>query len=114
MSQIDRAFAALSDPTRRAILARLATGEAEVGELARLTGVSQPAVSRHLAVLERAGFVSSRVDAQRRPRSLNPGALAPVRDWLADVQAAFEANYSRLDALLAAMPDERPTPEEES
>ena len=113
MTQIDRVFSALSDPTRRAILARVSEGEAEVGELADLVGLSQPAVSRHLKVLESAGLISSRVAAQSRPRSLRPEGLAPVRGWLADLQTRFEANYQRLDDLLASMPDEAPGTQKE-
>lgn len=105
MSQIDLAFAALSDPTRRAILARLAEGEASVGALAEMAGVSQPAVSRHLKVLERAGLVGTRVAAQSRPRHLRPEGLDRVRDWLAETEARFERNYRRLDTLLSTLPE---------
>ncbi|MBF9036467.1 metalloregulator ArsR/SmtB family transcription factor [Rhodobacterales bacterium HKCCE2091] len=104
MSSIDRAFAALSDPTRRMILARLAEGEAQVGALADLAGISQPAVSRHLKVLEQAGLIETRVAAQSRPRRLRAEGLAPVRGWLAETQARFERNYQALDALLAELP----------
>lgn len=103
MSQLDRAFAALSDPTRRAILHRLAEGEAQVGDLAEFTGISQPAVSRHLKILERAGLISARVAAQSRPRALRPEALADVRADLAAMAARWEENFARLDTLLAQM-----------
>jgi len=80
--RLDLTFAALADPTRRAILARLATGEATVTELARPFEMSQPAISRHLKVLERAGLISMNVDAQRRPRKLEPKRLEEAVDWI--------------------------------
>src|SRR5678810_1036811 len=97
---LDATFAALSDPTRRAILARLATGEATVTELAEPFAMSQPAVSRHLKVLERAGLISMDVDAQRRPRKLEPKRLEEAVDWIERYREIFEQNYQRLDALL--------------
>ena len=93
-------FAALADPTRRAILARLATGEATVTELAEPFEMSQPAISKHLKVLERAGLVSMDVDAQRRPRKLEPKRLEEAVDWIERYREIFEQNYQRLDALL--------------
>lgn len=101
---LDAAFAALADPTRRAILARLAT-EGEVGavELAQPFAMSQPAVSRHLKVLEGAGLIMRRVDGTRRPCRLAPEAVAAVDDWLDMLRRALERNYDRLDALLADM-----------
>src|SRR5215467_7683320 len=93
-------FSALADPTRRAILARLATGEASVGELAEPFEMSQPAISKHLKVLERAGLVSVDVDAQRRPRRLEPKRLEEAVDWIERYREIFEQNYQRLDALL--------------
>lgn len=107
---IDAAFAALADPTRRAILARLAEGEATVGELAAPFAMSQPAVSQHLKVLERAGLIRRRVDGQRRPCRLDPAGLPEVEAWLGRLRAAMEANYARLDAMLAAMQDEGKDP----
>ncbi len=98
--RLDLTFAALADPTRRAILARLATGEATVTELARPFGMSQPAISKHLKVLERAGLVSMDVDAQRRPRKLEPKRLGEAVDWIERYREIFEQNYQRLDALL--------------
>lgn len=98
--RLDLVFAALSDPTRRAILARLATGEASVTELAQPFDMSQPAISKHLKVLERAGLISTDVDAQRRPRKLEPKRLAEAVDWIERYRAIFEQNYQRLDALL--------------
>jgi DNA-binding transcriptional ArsR family regulator len=97
---LDLTFAALADPTRRAILARLATGEATVTELAEPFEMSQPAVSKHLKVLERAGLISMEVDAQRRPRKLEPKRLEEAVDWIERYREIFEQNYQRLDALL--------------
>ncbi|MBK7594785.1 MAG: winged helix-turn-helix transcriptional regulator [Gemmatimonadetes bacterium] len=97
---LDLTFAALADPTRRAILARLATGEATVTELAKPFAMSQPAISRHLKVLERAGLVSMDVDAQRRPRKLEPKRLAEAVDWIERYRELFEQSYRRLDTLL--------------
>ncbi len=97
---LDLTFAALADPTRRAILARLATGEATVTELAEPFEMSQPAISKHLKVLERAGLISMDVDAQRRPRKLNPKRLEEAVDWIERYREIFEQNYQRLDALL--------------
>jgi DNA-binding transcriptional ArsR family regulator len=101
--RLDQTFAALADPTRRAILARLAAGDASVGELAAPFGVSQPAVSKHLKVLERAGLVSRGRDAQRRPRRIEPGPLAEASAWLEGYRRLWEARFGRLDAVLAAM-----------
>ncbi|MDE3172280.1 MAG: winged helix-turn-helix transcriptional regulator [Gemmatimonadota bacterium] len=98
--RLDATFAALADPTRRAILARLATGEASVYELARPFDMSQAAVSKHLKVLERAGLISMNVDAQRRPRRLEPKRLQEAVDWIERYQEIWEQNYLRLDALL--------------
>jgi DNA-binding transcriptional ArsR family regulator len=98
--RLDLTFAALADPTRRAILARLATGEATVTELAAPFEMSQPAVSKHLKVLERAGLVSMNVDAQRRPRKLEPKRLQEAVDWIERYREIFEQSYQRLDALL--------------
>lgn len=98
--RLDLTFAALADPTRRAILARLATGEASVQELAEPFEISQPAISKHLKVLERAGLISVDVDAQRRPRRLEPERLAEAVDWIERYREIFEQNYRRLDALL--------------
>ena len=98
--RLDLTFAALADPTRRAILARLATGEATVTELAEPFEMSQPAISKHLKVLERAGLISTDVDAQRRPRKLEPKRLEEAVDWIERYREIFEQNYQRLDALL--------------
>ena len=94
-------FAALADPTRLAILARLALGEASVNDLAALFPISQPAISRHLKVLDAAGLIERRIDGTRRPCRLNPAALIPVQRWISDLERGMEANYARLDALLA-------------
>ncbi|MCA0204462.1 MAG: metalloregulator ArsR/SmtB family transcription factor [Proteobacteria bacterium] len=101
MIALPTTFAALSDPTRLAILNRLAQGEATVNDLAALFPISQPAISRHLKVLDEAGLIERRVDGTRRPCRLNPAALAPVRRWISELERVMEANYARLDALLA-------------
>src|SRR5712691_60661 len=98
--QLDATFAALADPTRRAILARLASGEASVSELAEPFDMSQPAISKHLKVLERAGLISSGQDAQRRPRRLEAIPLAEATEWLERYRRFWEGNFQRLDALL--------------
>ena len=100
---LDTSFLALSDPTRRAILARLALGEATVGELAAPLPISQPAVSQHLKVLEGAGLILRRIDGTRRPCRLAPEALVQMEAWLADLRRVMEANYSRLDDVLAQL-----------
>ena len=101
--QLDSTFAALADPTRRAILARLALGEASVLELAEPFEMSQPAISKHLKVLERAGLVSRGRDAQRRPRKLEAKPLAEVTQWLENYRQFWEGRYQHLDALLDEM-----------
>jgi DNA-binding transcriptional ArsR family regulator len=98
--RLDLTFTALADPTRRAILARLATGDASVQELAEPFDMSQPAISKHLKVLERAGLISVDVDAQRRPRRLEPKRLEEAVDWIERYRELFEQSYRRLDALL--------------
>jgi|GEM_PF-198243 len=100
---LDAVFTALADPTRRAILARLAQGEATVGELAEPFAMSQPAISKHLKVLERAGLVAGAREAQRRPRRLLPEPLGGAVDWLEGYRALWEARYARLDAVLATL-----------
>jgi len=97
---LDATFAALADPTRRAILARLAAGEASVTELAEPFAMSQPAISKHLKVLERAGLISSGLDAQRRPRRLEAKPLAEATEWLEGYRRFWEGSFQRLDALL--------------
>ncbi|HEX6576555.1 MAG TPA: metalloregulator ArsR/SmtB family transcription factor [Gemmatimonadaceae bacterium] len=101
--RLDLTFLALADPTRRAILSRLATGEASAGELAKPFDISQPAISRHLKVLERAGLISVGQDAQRRPRRLEEKPMREAEAWLERLRSIWEANYARLDALLAEM-----------
>jgi DNA-binding transcriptional ArsR family regulator len=100
---LDSTFAALADPTRRAILARLASGEASVTELAEPFAMSQPAISKHLKVLERAGLISRGRDAQRRPRRLEAIPLAEANEWLERYRRFWEGNFQRLDALLEEM-----------
>jgi DNA-binding transcriptional ArsR family regulator len=102
-AQLDATFAALADPTRRAILGRLASGEATVNELAEPFSMSQPAISKHLKVLERAGLISRGRDAQRRPRRLEARPLAEASAWLERYREFWEANFQRLDALLKEM-----------
>src|SRR5438552_7998325 len=98
--RLDATFAALADPTRRAILARLASGEASVTELARPFAMSQPAISKHLKVLERAGLISRGRDAQRRPCRLEAKPLAEADGWLEGYRRFWEESFQRLDALL--------------
>jgi len=102
-SSLDATFAALADPTRRAILARLASGDASVTELAEPFAMSQPAISKHLKVLERAGLVSAARDAQRRPRRLEAKPLGDASEWLEGYRARWEAQFQRLDALLSEL-----------
>jgi len=97
---LDATFAALADPTRRAILARLATGEASVAELAEPFDMTQPAISKHLKVLERAVLISRGREAQRRPRRLEPRPLAEATDWIERYRKIWEGNFKRLDAVL--------------
>jgi len=98
--RLDATFLALADPTRRSILARLAQGEASVAELAEPFAISQPAISKHLKVLERAGLISVGQDGQRRPRRLEPRPLAEASSWLERYRDIWEASFERLDALL--------------
>ena len=98
--RLDATFLALADPTRRAILARLARGEASVTELGEPFAISQPAISKHLKILERAGLITVGQDAQRRPRRLEGQPLAEANAWLERYRAIWEANFERLDGLL--------------
>ena len=98
--QLDATFQALADPTRRAILARLATGEASVAELAEPFSMSQPAISKHLKVLERAGLIRRGRDAQRRPARIEAKPLQEANMWIERYRELWEANYRRLDSLL--------------
>jgi DNA-binding transcriptional ArsR family regulator len=98
--RLDATFAALADPTRRAILARLAMGEATVTELAKPFAMSQPAISKHLKVLERAGLISRGRDQQRRPSRIEPLPLAEASGWLENYRKIWEGTFQRLDALL--------------
>jgi len=104
--RLNATFAALADPTRRAILARLASGDASVTELAKPFRMSQPAISKHLKVLERAGLISRGQEAQRRPRKLETKPLAEADKWLERYRQLWEANFQRLDALLDELKDE--------
>jgi DNA-binding transcriptional ArsR family regulator len=100
---LDAAFSALADPTRRAILARLAKGEATVMELAQPFEMTQPAISQHLKVLEDAGLVARRVDGAKRPRRLAKAGIEAMDQWLAMLRKALAMNYDRLDEVLAGM-----------
>jgi DNA-binding transcriptional ArsR family regulator len=101
--RLNATFAALADPTRRAILARLADGDATVMELAEPFAMSQPAISKHLKVLERAGLISRGRDAQRRPCRLEPVALAEANQWLETYREFWEKSFQQLDSLLEEM-----------
>lgn len=100
-SNLNAAFAALADPTRRALLARLASGEATVNELAQPFEMTQPAISQHLKVLEEAGLIVTRVEGTKRPRRLAKAGIAAMDQWLAMLRDALERNYDRLDQVLA-------------
>ena|SRR5579872_37935 len=98
--RLDATFTALADPTRRAILARLASGEATVNELARPFAMSQPAISKHLKVLERAGLISRSRDAQKRPCRIEARSLRDAARWIEKYRQLWEGNFLRLDSLL--------------
>jgi DNA-binding transcriptional ArsR family regulator len=101
MEGLDTKFAALADPTRRAILARLSQGEATVNELASPFEMSQPAISQHLKVLEDAGLIMRRVEGTKRPRRLAKEGIEAMDQWLGTLRTALEKNYDRLDGVLA-------------
>jgi DNA-binding transcriptional ArsR family regulator len=103
---LDRAFAALGDPVRRAIVARLSRGEATVNELAALFPITKQAVSRHIAVLEEAGLITRSRDAQRRPCHLDPAALEALTSWIDGYRLAAESRFRQLDAVLETMKKE--------
>jgi DNA-binding transcriptional ArsR family regulator len=105
--QLSNTFAALADPTRRAILARLASGEASVTELAKPFDMSMPAISKHLKVLERAGLIAHGREAQWRPRRLEPTALKEVHDWVEHYRQFWEQSFDRLDAYLYKLKQEQ-------
>lgn len=109
MTALDLSFAALADPTRRAIVARLAAGEATVQDLARPFSISQPAISRHLKVLEAAGLIETRIAGTARPRRLKPDAVEALWDWLGQYRALWETQFRKLDAVLDSLPAD-PTP----
>jgi len=109
-TRLDATFAALADPTRRAILARLSLGELSVNELAAPFEMSQPAISKHLKVLERAGLVSRGRDAQRRPCRLEAQGLAVANEWLERYRQFWEANFQHLDSLLDELQSAKPKP----
>lgn len=101
--RLDATFAALADPTRRAILARLASGEASVNDLAKPFKMSQPAISKHLKVLERAGLISKGLDRQRRPRRIEAAPLEEANKWIETYRQFWEVRYDNLDSLLEEM-----------
>src|SRR4051812_37331182 len=103
MPNLDASFSALADPTRRGILARLALGEATVMELAEPFAMTQPAISRHLKVLEGAGLIVRRVEGTKRPCRLAPSAISEIDQWLDVLRQALARNYDRLDDVLAGM-----------
>ncbi len=107
---LDATFAALADPTRRAILGRLAQGEASVAELAEPFAMTQPAISKHLKVLERAGLISRSRDRQRRPCRLEAKPLAEAAEWLENYRQFWEGRFQQLDALLEEMKSIKKTP----
>lgn len=107
MANLSAAFSALADPTRRAILARLALGEATVMELVEPFDMTQPAISRHLKVLEGAGLIVRRIEGTKRPCRLAPSAVAEIDQWLGMLRRALETNYHRLDGVLAATKPEQ-------
>jgi DNA-binding transcriptional ArsR family regulator len=102
-TNLDAVFAALADPTRRAILSRLASGQASVKEIAAPFEMSQPAVSKHLKVLENAGLIERNIDQQRRPAKLKPDNLARAVEWLEDLQNFWLGNFDQLDAVLNSL-----------
>jgi DNA-binding transcriptional ArsR family regulator len=106
--RLDATFLALADPTRRAILARLARGEASVTELAEPFAISQPAISKHLKILERAGLITVGQDAQRRPRRFDGKPLAEASAWLERYRASWEASFERLDGVLEELQQRTP------
>ncbi len=108
MSSLDNIFHALSDPTRRALLARLTEGEATVDQLRRPFNISQPSISRHLKVLEDAGLISTRIEGTARPRRIEPAAFGAISDWLEQYRAVWEQNYARLDSLLETLKGTEP------
>lgn len=110
MTQLDLVFQALADPTRRAILARLVEGEATVDEIREPFAMSQPSVSRHLKVLERAGLLSTRIDGNARPRRIEPDAFVAIDDWLNRYRDVWLANYARLDVVLEELKQEDDVP----
>ena len=107
-SRLDTTFAALADPTRRAILSRLALGEASVNELAKPFNMSQPAISKHLKVLERAGLISRGQDAQRRPRRIEAKPLSEANEWLEKYRQLWEKRFHHLDSLLEELQQDQP------
>ena len=100
MSTLDHIFHALSDPNRRAVIARLASGDATVSELQEPLSISQPSISRHLKVLEDAGIISTRIEGSARPRRIDPAAFVEISEWLDQYRAVWARNFERLDTYL--------------
>src|SRR3954453_23884647 len=109
-TDLNSAFAALADPTRRAILSRLALGETTIMELAAPFDMTQPTISHHIKVLEKAGLIVRRIEGTRRPIRLAPGAIDTIDLWLAKLRPALACNYERLDEVLTEIEPQRPTP----
>ncbi len=114
LNRLDAVFAALADPTRRAILARLASGEAGVMELAKPFAMTQPAISKHLKVLERAGLISRGREAQRRPCRIEAQPLAEANEWLERYRQFWEGSFQRLDSLLGELQSSPPNSDQTS
>lgn len=108
MTSLDRSFAALADPVRRALLDRLAEGEASVQELAQPFAISQPAISRHLKVLEEAGLIETRIAGTARPRRLKPEGVAALWDWLGRYRAQWERQFEKMDCVLEGLAEAAP------
>jgi len=106
VTNLDSAFQALADPTRRAILQRLIEGEATVDEIRKPFEMSQPSISRHLKVLEKAGLITTRIEGTSRPRRIEPAAFAAIEDWLKQYRTIWQANYARLDDVLEELKQE--------
>lgn len=111
MTNLDTTFQALADPTRRAILARLASGEASVLEIAKPFAMSQPAISRHIGILERAGLITRRIEGSKRPCALSSEGLIIIDEWLSLLRESLARNYDRLDRVLEAQRSQRGGPE---
>lgn len=108
MNNLNAAFSALADPTRRAILARLATGEATVNELVAPFAISQPAISQHLKVLEEAGLIVRRIEGTKRPCSLNKEGMQAIEGWMAEQRAIWESRLDRMESYVKQLKEKEP------